>query len=380
MELWTLDYNFQPYQIVENYSSLIWSERYFVNGDFQLLSTDIANCMAALPKETYVTLRETTVPMMIEDHKIVNTPDEGPALQVTGRTLETALERRASVNSLPAATARTAWSITAAKESDAAYKALRVVLGDVARLRTDDSQPLASEVAMGATVLPSLSPAVDAKDAIPEFNLILPKDYSSLTPTSYEIGAKDLYTTVLDLVRTNNHGLKAVRPDPITAPGKTTTDLEIYNGANLTSLVKFDARFDQFDSATYLFSARGSTNLGYIYGPNGSNKVLKTSAPEPSGLARRVLLVDETSDSTLNTSPLRNSRGLNELYKYNVTALFDGEISVQVAKGYNRDYFLGDIILLVGEYGMSEQVRVAEFIRSSDASGEKAYPTFEVAI
>lgn len=378
MELLSLDFNFRPVDIIENYSSLIWSERYFTNGDFELQSPSIAECMAAMPRETFVALRESTVPMMIEDHKIVKDENNTPVLSVTGRSLETALERRGAVNSLPAAAARAAWSITAAKESDAAYKAMRVVLGDVARYRTDSSQPLASEIAMGALVVPALSPAVDFRDAISEFNLILPKDYSSLTPNSYEIEAKDLYSTVINLLRTNNHGIKAVRPDPVLQPNKLTADLEIYNGADLTSIVSFDARFDQFDSSTYLFSGRGSTNVGYIYGPNGSNKVLKTAASEPSGLARRVLLVDEMSDDTLNSSMLRNSRGLIELFKYNATALFDGEISVQVAEGYNRDYFLGDIILLVGEYELSAQVRVAEFIRSSDSSGEKSYPTFEV--
>ena len=122
-------------------------------------------------------------------------------------------------------------------------------------------------------------------------------------------------------------------------------------------------------------------NVGYIYGPNGATLVLKNvvdaNHPEPSGLDRRVLIVDETSDETLNSSSIRQSRGLIELYKFNPTALFDGEIASQIAAGYNRDYFLGDILLLVGEYGLSERARVTEFIRSSDSSGETAYPTLE---
>lgn len=105
--------------------------------------------------------------------------------------------------------------------------------------------------------------------------------------------------------------------------------------------------------------------------------VARSTGATYSGLSRRVLLLDAVSDTSVSTADARNSRGLIELYQNNPTALFDGEVAQQVANGYNRDYFLGDIIKLNGEYGLSEIVRVSEFIRSADGSGEKAYPTFE---
>jgi hypothetical protein len=179
----------------------------------------------------------------------------------------------------------------------------------------------------------------------------------------------------MELLQTNHHGLKAVRP---TSAG-TQISLEVYNGADLTSIIVFDAKFDQFDDAKYLLSQQGSTNVGYIFGSNGSQTVLKTTAPEPSGLARRVLVLDDSGDTSVNTNDVRTARGLIELYKYNATALFAGEIGEQVAAGFNHQYFLGDILTLIGEYGLpGELVRVAEYIRTSDSTGDKAYPTFEV--
>lgn len=378
MELWTLDSSLQPSGLVENYSSLVWTERYDTPGDFELVSYEVEKTLAALPRESFVTLRESTVPMVVETHSITKDPKSAPKITVTGRSFETVLDRRGSTNVLPAATARPFWSITAASPSDAAYKAMRVVIGDTARTRTDNSQPLASEVALGALVLPAIAPAISALDAIPEVTLPLPKDYSTLTPNTYEIEAGNLYEVVMNLLKLNHHGLKATRPQP----GSTKASIEVYNGADIRSLVVFDARFDQFDSSTYLLSAQGSLNVAYVYGPNGSDKVLRNvvdgSHPEPSGLNRRVVAIDESSDDTLTTSMIRNTRGIIEIYKFNPTALFDGEISVQVAAGYNVNYFLGDILLLVGEYGLSSPVRVLEFIRSSDANGEKAYPAFEI--
>jgi hypothetical protein len=358
MEIQTLDSSFQADQLVENYETAIWTERYAVAGDFQLTFNNIPAGLAQLPEGSFVTLRESTVPMRVETHKIEKKKNAVPVLTVTGRSCEACwLELRQSVKDLPAATGRPAWTMGANKESDAAYKAMRVVLGDAARSKD------------GVELLPIISPAVDPLDAIPQANLVLPVDFETGTTNTYEIKAQNLYTTVLELIAANNHGIKAVRH----RDGSPWIDIEIYNGANLTDEIVFDARFDQIDDATYLLSKQGSTNVAYVYGSGGSQKVLKTQAPEPSGLDRRVLLVDDGGA----TAETRTNRGLVELYKYNATALFDGQVAEQVAIDYNKKYFLGDILKLTGQYGLSQDVRVTEFIRSSDNSGTKAYPTFE---
>jgi hypothetical protein len=360
MELFTLNGNFQPNKLVENYESLIWTERYSRHGDIEIKGGNIQELITLLPKESYVCLRDSTVPMIIEDYKIQKPLTAAPSITITGRSFETVLERRGSVKTAPPA-ARTAWNISAEKESDAAYKAMRVVLGDFPRYQDE------------VLVLPLENPAVSANDAIPEIDLILPADYSTGTTNSYEIKPGQLYNAVLELIDINHRGLKSVRP----VPGESKVGVEIYNGADLTNEVAFDARFDQFVDATYLLSLRGSANVGYVYGTGLSKSVLKTAAAEPSGLSRRVLVLDLSSDAEVNSNETLNSRGLVELYKYNATALFDGETAIQVAAGYNKQYFLGDILKLVGEYGLSQNVRVAEFIRTSDATGERAYPTFQ---
>lgn len=415
MELVTLNSSFQAAKFVENYESLIWTERYATNGDFELKGSNIAELMALLPLESYVSLRESPIPMVVEGHKIEKKKNAGPVLTVLGRSFETVLERRAAVRTpLAPSTVRDAWMVSASTGSDAAYNAMRRVLGDFPRYQN------------GTAILSLTTPAVDPNDAIPEIDLVLPADYKiaawsnaipylvndrvgyngvvyearALTPNlnkqpdtqpTYwnpvagvpgyvwgasnivEIPPKDLYNAVIELIATNHHGFKAVRPD---ANG-TKIGIEIYNGADLTESVVFDARFDQIDDATYLLSRQGSADVAYVYGPNGGSMVARSTGATYSGLSRRVLLLDAVSDTSVSTADARNSRGLIELYQNNPTALFDGEVAQQVANGYNRDYFLGDIIKLNGEYGLSEIVRVSEFIRSADGSGEKAYPTFE---
>lgn len=427
MEFWTLDETFQPFEVVGNYQSLIWTERYEKAGDFQAVSSDIKYLIDILPLETYVTLRETTVPMKVEVHKIEKKKNQAPVLTITGRSVEACwLELRASVLTPaqfpPSGTgfpttgsSRPEAKIKAWREADAAWELMRQVLGDVDRYKN------------GTLVGNAKNPAVDVKDAIPELDMVVPADYRqvpwsstytypgagyvvyeggvyytstalsnnvgkepSANPTYWTVTAEalalsatpipdvvipagNLYATVMSLLAPNRRGLKAIRPGPNSAK----ISIEIYNGANLTSTVSFDARLGAMDEATYLLSHLGETNVAYVYGPNGSDKVLKTSAPEPSGLARRVLLVDSNSDTTINTSAARQSLGLVELYKNNATALFGGSVADIFSSGYNETYFLGDILTLVGEYGLSQSVRVAEFIRSDEITGERAYPTFE---
>lgn len=364
MELFTLDANFEPDEPIESYGSLIWTERYSRYGDFQLQAYNISETISKLPREKPVGIRESNVPMMIEDHKIEYDEEGTPLVTVVGRTYETVLERRwSSQVALPYTGIRPVFTVAGEKESDVAYKVLRLIIGDQERLPS----------------LPAIPPVATLKDAIPEIVTPLPLDYSTATPNTYEIKFQNLYSTLIELVNTNFHGIRAVRPTGPAAGNKIK--IEIYNGANLTEDVIFDVRTDQFDKAVYLLSKRGSADVAYVFGKSGvtggGEIVLKTAAPEPEGLARRVLGVEDTGSDALGTADIRKNRGLVELYKYNATAIFSGEVSAQVAAGYNVDYFLGDIIRLNGDYGIPENVRIAEFIRSSDSTGDKAYPAFE---
>lgn len=379
MELLTLDGNYQPSELVERYASLIWTERYFTAGDFQLVTTDVERMIKLLPLESMVTIRESTVPMLVESYRIEKNQTGAPTLTVKGRSFESVLERRAAVAypdpafyQEPIYPARDPWFEEREKTSDAAYHVLRRMLGDVERDRVLPDPPLSSP-------LPLIGPEISANDALEMIDLTLPKDYSELTTNKYEIKPGNLLTVVRELLTTNHHGLKAVRP----TQGSNKIGIEIYNGADLHKEVVFDARFDQFENTTYLLSYAGSANMAYVFSKTQSarvpkNALIQTEIDEPTGLDRRVIYVDISGEEGVDDPDSRVTRGLIELYKLNSTAIFDGQIGQQVAQSYNRDYFLGDIIRLDGEYGLGRNVRVSEFIRSDDSTGSKAFPAFEV--
>jgi len=372
MELLTLDANYQPAELIERYDSLVWTERYFTTGDFQLVTTDVQRMLKLLPLERCITVRDSTVPMLVELHKIQKPKSGPPQLVITGRSFESVLERRAAVKfEAGIGTPRIEWIETGPKTSDVAYQVMRQILGDVERpLKNIDLPPL-----------PAQLPINSVNDAFSMVDLTLPADYQDppdniFAAGSFEVKSGNLYTTVMELMTTNHHALKAVRP----APGSNKIGLEIYNGANLTDYVVFDARFDQFEDSTYLMSYAGSADWAYVSSKTGSQTVSKTQALEPIDLSRRVIYLDLSGVENVDSWDARRTRGLIELYKFNATVMYTGKLTDQFLAGFNSDYFLGDILRLDGEYGLSEYVRVAEFIRSDDSTGSKAYPTFETVV
>lgn len=86
--------NYEPDELVEGYSSMIWTERFLTPGEFQLVTPRIEECMALLPQDTLISHLGTSEVMMVESHSI-DTDDAGnEVLTVTGRDLKTMLTHR----------------------------------------------------------------------------------------------------------------------------------------------------------------------------------------------------------------------------------------------------------------------------------------------
>lgn len=58
--------------------------------------------------------------------------------------------------------------------------------------------------------------------------------------------------------------------------------------------------------------------------------------------------------------------------------LVDGEIVPTNEFKYGRDYFMGDIVDIVGHSGIRRKAQITEYIRSRDKTGETEYPTVSI--
>ena len=370
-----------PGRLVENHSSLIWSERYSSNGDFERVSADVGGTMAQLPlynvgsdgiqRPTIVTLRDSTVPMVVEAHKIDKTLTGAAQITTTGRSVETWLDRRTNITS-------------------------PVIEGNPLTPFTDTTK---TAVAFAAEVIKKIinDGSSSSLDIIPELSFVdgsgnprvlrpVGYDESTITATTRTADFGELYSWAIDQITSEGYGLRAVRPSD---PSYSKINLEIYKGRDRTILnsygnaVVFDARFDQFTDSSYLLSQAAWKNVDQVV---GANDCWEYEAPHsgaaPSGLNRRVAYLDASQTATGPAGDATNIQIMSNLAQVDLakqlqTVLFSGEVGRLKGSIYGKDFLLGDIVKLTGDYGLSQFVRIAEFIRSEDSSGEKAYPTFE---
>lgn len=360
MDLITLNENAQQAKLIENYDSLIWTERYNTIGDFQLQTGNIEQFMALLPEGQVLSLRESTVPMIVETHLIERPKNAAAKLTITGRDYCSILDRRVAIQAIDGDLGD--WEVIVKIPSDVAHFIIYKIC---------------------------VEGILDARDIFPESEVVIltPDDYltSSGPNRQFSVPRGKLLSAVLGFLQTEAaadptttpespavipHGIRAMRPDS----SGTAYGMEIYVGVDRSDMITFDATRDLLDDGKYLFSKIGSATDAYILGADDGYVMSKKTNP-PSGLARRVILVDGSTSDVESEDAYRNegSRALSAAHE---TAIFDGSINQDLSPyTYNVDYGLGDVVNLVGDYGLTTKCRVTEYIRSEDATGSKGYPT-----
>ncbi len=83
-----------PDELVEGYSSCIWTERFAAPGEFEIKTPHIDAMRTLLPEDTLISHLDTREVMMVENHVIEINDDGVPELVITGRDLKTMLEHR----------------------------------------------------------------------------------------------------------------------------------------------------------------------------------------------------------------------------------------------------------------------------------------------
>lgn len=94
MELLVLNTAFESIAVVDTYESLIWTDRYNAYGDFEIFFAMDTSLLEYLKEDNYLWLKESEHCMIIEEIKIDSDTEDGNHLIVTGRSLESILERR----------------------------------------------------------------------------------------------------------------------------------------------------------------------------------------------------------------------------------------------------------------------------------------------
>lgn len=352
MEIFLLNTDFTVERIIDTYESFIWNERYQECGDFELYLQSSSENLEIFKPGKYLVRNGTSVGMIIEDIRINVDPENGDHLTVTGRSFESILARRV------------VWGQTNIKTS--------LQSGIKTLIRNAIINPINQNRKIS--------------------NFIF-QDSSDSAITSLQIDAQYYGENLYDIIKAAcaeaGIGFKVV------LNSSNQFVFSLYSGANrsysqeVNPWIVFSPNFENLKSAEYVEKSQGLANVAFVAGEGEGTDRVMTSVGSSSGIDRREMYVDasdisrttdEDTEMALPEYQEKLKQKANESLTENNKALkeFKADIDATRTYLYNRDFFMGDIVSVVSEYGLKRNARILEYITSEDGSGLNTYPTFEI--
>ena len=353
MEFLVLNTKFEAVSILDVFESFIWTDRYSKCGDFEIYTSSDRQIIETLKEDFYIWTEDSEHVMIIENRKIITDVEEGNKFLVSGRSLESILDRRI------------VWNQT---------------------LLDGDFQTQIKRLLTENVINPS-----DSNRKISNFIFEETDDpYILSLKVQVQYTGDNLYEVVCKLCESVSVGFK------ITLNNDNQFVFKLYSGTDrsydqeINPYVVFSPSFENIIDSNYYESKAGYKNVGLVAG-EGEASARRTAVVGESTskeLSRRELYVDarDISSTTSNGDSISTSayddllrqRGDERLNENKIIQAFDGQVESTQMYRYGEHYFMGDITQLENEYGMESKVRVTEFIRSVDKDGIDSYPTFEV--
>ena len=373
MEVYLLDDNFERKEIIDEYKSFIWTERYRKCGDFELYISKNSQFASSIAKDNFLQINKSDDLMIVEKIESDRNNTEGDYIIITGENLVSILKRRII------------WG----------FKYLNY---DTSKNgKNGGLEALIKELLNDCIINPK-----DSNRKIPNF---IYRDSGNENikkiQVSVQFDGDNLYDAINSLCTEYKVGFKAFLENEqivftLFMPTDRSTDVDSEDCVifspfydNLSDIKFTDddtdlktislVKYDEDSSSTSVDEPEEPEDRIYITVGNSKLK----------GLSRRELFFDADGISTtvekdgeeveLEDDEFKEhlkKKGTANLNKYKTKSVVDGEIIDNNMYTYKEDYDLGDIVLLDdGEH--IGQKRVGEMIYSQDSDGEKMYPTFE---
>jgi hypothetical protein len=380
MEIFILDALLRRIDVVDEYISFIWTERYAEKGDFELVTLSTSANRNRFVADTMISIPDSKRIMRV--HKVEEKIDEdsGNTLTIKGYDLSFMLNQR----------------VIATKDLDDMLLAVTYFSG---------ASPIGlMDHMVWRICVPTSGFQLSAGDTIPFLNdfVLTP---GSLYPVSnippptpadfhWEQKIANLYSAITDLCKAYDLGYRLYKD-----PNSSKLYFEGYNGINRTS--------EQIDFPPVIFSS-DMTNLQNTteYKDNEQHYNVVIAVYEypnpveeelPETLTINVIVSDpdlifssggfDQKTKFISITQLPDGMELvdvptyltqlanEELNRSTPTDVYDGEIDQNSDFVYERDYFLGDVVEVRGNNGGAAFMRVVEQIIKYDSSGKSSYPS-----
>lgn len=344
ISVFILNENFVPFYIVSEFNSLIWTDRYWECGDFQLETIYTLDAMRSIKIGQYVSLGDSSNLMVIESINISYDPADKTSQLLTykGRSLESILDRRIIWGK---------WGST-------------------------------SRVNVQTRILGLINDAiVNPKDGNRRISFFKTRTVTGITGSQYEyatVGDSDnLYDVVKTICKTAGVGMRC---DYSEMNGDVTFSLFLgsdrsYDQSILPPVI-FSSAYENLGPSRFSINTTEYKTIAFAVGPwSGNTRTeLVVGNLYLSGLDRREVFVESGSDGI----DAITDAAMSELADRNQFETLDSELDSKRQFVYGKDFFIGDIVQVITDFGLDKKARVTEFIRSWDEGGYTEVPTFEI--
>lgn len=360
MEIKVLDQNFDIIGLIESADSFYWVDRFNKPGEFEIYTEISRDLIALLQEDNYLQIPDSDKTMIIESIRLKPDVELGNKLVSRGRSLESLLDRRI------------VWTQT---------------LIDSMNLETGIFQFLDDAFITGVS---------DTNRIVDNFVLTASGD-TAITgiDLTIQLDADNCLELVNILTKSNNVGWK------ILLNSNLEFEFELYSGTDRSfdqstnPHVVFSPQFDNLINSDYVRSKRPYKNAALWVGDESETSALVRGvmffpgATNVVGINRREVYLDQSNysrfvqgttdpiDALEYTSQMQQTAKQTLQHDYDIYSAFDGVADTTVQYVYGQDFFLGDVVQIENEYGMTAKSRVTEMTFSEDESGIHNYPTFE---
>jgi hypothetical protein len=350
-------------EFINNVDSIMWTERYAEPGEFELQAPLSSGLREFLPLGTLISHVDTPEVMIVENHQIGEKTQEDPTLTVTGRSFETFLENRIVGVNLARASSTIAEYILSVNST--ATQAVQVI-NDHINLTRDPNDALTN-------ILVSLD---------------LRGSAGTDTRVARTMNRDTVHKALLDILAVDDLGIKTIRRNTFTnilGGSSTQTTLLVHRGTDNSAKVIFSWKGGDLDTAEYLFSDKRLKNSALVVG----RYVYTVVDTGPTKYDRRIMIVPaDDIDGNLSAPPTGTAlttllgkltvRGQQALRNQNRVTISRTDISKLTNYEYRRDFNVGDLVSIDGNFGQIAVMRVVEYVEIEDQNGESGHPTLSL--
>lgn len=357
MEMYVLDASLRRNEVVDVFESLIWTERFQKEGDFQLQVNSTAANKALFKSGTMLALNESMRIMVAETFEDTISQDGEKSLQITGRSIEKVLYDRIARGAMTSLTTESKWNLNGTPGA-----IMRKIFHDICVTGTLSSADVIPFIYEG-TLLPA--------STISESTTVVDIPLEPMTVGDALVQIGEQYDLGFRMLR--NGDLSQIYFDVYSGSDRTT-------GQTTLPAVIFSPDLGNLQDTKALVSDAVYKNCAYVFSPAGFKVVwLDGIDPASAGFDKKILVVvAEDITDPVTADAQMTQRGLSELSKNRQISAFDGEITQYSDYKYGLDYQLGDLIELRNTDGSTNKMRVTEQIFVSDKEGDRNYPTLSV--